>query len=81
MGFGPQHETVSDGAGGTMVQANYATGKGQSFKRWYNCQICGFSYPEDEVILDGGLAYCLKFDHYLDIDKLSAGELKFRGMG
>jgi len=79
MGFGPEHEVVSDGAGGTMIQANFATGKGQSFRRWYNCQICGFSYPEDEVILEGDAAYCLRFDHYLEIDKPTGGEMKFGG--
>ena len=78
MSFGPQYEEVDDGAGGKMIQANYATKGGYSFKRWYNCQICGLSYPEDEVILDdeSGAAYCLRFDHYLEIGKPSAGELE-----
>lgn len=67
MGFGPQHEEVSDGAGGTMVQANFATKGPHSFRRWYNCQICGLSYPEDEVVLYGGVAYCIKFKHYEEI--------------
>ena len=78
MGFGPQHEWVDDGAGGTMLQANYATKGKFSWRRWYNCQICGFSYPEDEVILDdNGAAYCLRFNHYEEIGKPSGGSFKF----
>lgn len=80
MSFGPQYETVSDGDGGTMLQCNYATKGPKSFRRHYNCQICGFTYPEDEVILDdSGAAYCLRFNHYLEIDKPTAGSLKFGG--
>ena len=78
MGFGDQYEWVSDGDGGLMLQANYATGRRHSFRRWYNCQICGLSYPEDEVTLDeGGAAYCHKFHHDEEIGRPSAGEMKF----
>ena len=82
MSFGPQYETVSDGAGGTMLQANYAPKGKFSFRRHYNCQICGFTYPEDEVVLDdSGAAYCLRFNHYEEIDKPSGGEMKFGSSG
>ncbi len=80
MGFGPQHETVDDGAGGTMLLANYASKGPQSWRRWYNCQICGFSYAEDEVVIDdSGAAYCYRFKHYEEIGKPTAGRLKFGG--
>jgi len=76
MAFGPQYEEVDDGAGGTMIQANYTSKGPASFRKWYNCQICGLSYPEDEVELDdSGAAYCYRFDHYLEIDKKSAAEI------
>ena len=78
MSFGPQHEWVDDGAGGTMLQANYATKGKFSWRKWHNCQICGFSYPEDEVVFDdSGTAYCLRFNHYEEIDKPSGGSFKF----
>ena len=80
MSFGPQHETVDDGAGGTMIQANYAPKGKKSFRRHYNCQICGFTYPEDEVILDdSGAAYCLRFNHYEEIGKPTGGSFLHGG--
>lgn len=82
MSFGPQYETVSDGAGGTMTQANYAAKGKKSFRRWYNCQICGFSYPEDEVALDdSGAAYCFRFNHDQEMGKPTGGSFLHGGTG
>ncbi len=78
MSFGPQHEIVDDGDGGTMIQANYAPKGPKSWRRHYNCQICGFTYAEDEVALDdGGAAYCFRFNHDEEIGKPTGGSFLF----
>ena len=53
------YESTGGTVSTSMVWANYATRGPYTYRKWYNCTICGFDYPEDEVILRGGLAYCL----------------------
>ena len=41
----------------TMVQANFATRKGQSFQRWHLDKISGKPYPESELVFFAGAWY------------------------
>lgn len=52
----------------TMYTVNYTTRGPARGVRWYNCKICGLSYPQDKVVLKGGAAYCTPLKHYLEMD-------------
>lgn len=49
-----------------MLEAQFAPKGRFSWRRHYVCQICGFTYPQDEVLVKGGLAYCYRFSHDQD---------------
>ena len=51
-----------------MYTVNYTTRGPSRGTRWYNCRICGLSYPKDQVVLKGGSAYCTPLKHYLEMD-------------
>jgi hypothetical protein len=50
----------------TMIEAQFTPRGRQSWRRWYNCRICGLTFPEDEVRIVNGAPYCIKFKHYLE---------------
>jgi len=52
-----------------MFEAQRATRGPYSFRKWYTCRICGFDFPEDQVVLRGGAAYCIPYNHYYEIEK------------
>ncbi len=67
------HHTVVTGTGydkdGTevsyeMYEAEFAVRKGHTFQRHYNCVICRFTYPRNEVVLRRGKAFCIPRGHY-----------------
>lgn len=61
----PKHPDV--GTDVDMIEAQF-TPKGRfSFKRHYNCAICGLTYRADKVVLRGGTPYCIPLKHYRDI--------------
>jgi len=64
------------GGSTTMIEAQFTPRGKQSWRRWYNCNICGLTYPEDEVRLIGGAAYCVKFKHYLEAEQHDAKDLE-----
>ena len=39
-------------------QATGATRGGQSFRRWHTCDVCRLDYPEDQIVMFRGKAYC-----------------------
>jgi hypothetical protein len=53
----------------------YSVGvKGKArFERWFDCAICGFSYPESELRMQRGKRVCPE-----DYDELSAEENRQR---
>jgi len=51
-----------------MYTVNYTTRGPSRGVRWYNCEICGLSYPKDKVLLKGGAAYCVPLKHYEEMD-------------
>lgn len=53
----------------TMYSSAFGTYGPARGKKWYECHVCGFSYPEDRVVLRGGVAFCRENMCYLDMDK------------
>ena len=44
----------------TMYDVQYSTTrKVWTGMKWYVCQICGFSYPQDKVRIRGDQAFCI----------------------
>ena len=46
-----------------MYQASRATRGPYSFQRWHTCRTCGFDFPESEIMLINGGAYCTRHGH------------------
>jgi hypothetical protein len=49
-----------------MLQAEFTTKGRHSFRKWYQCTVCTFSYPEDEIVFVNGAPYCTRYKHYID---------------
>jgi hypothetical protein len=64
------------GGSTTMIEAQFTPRGKQSWRRWYNCQICGLTFPEDEVRVIGEAAYCIKFKHYLEAKHIDTKDLE-----
>jgi len=54
----------------TMEEAQMGTRGPARGRRWYTCNVCGLDYPEDKVILKGGVAYCTPQQCYLDLEEV-----------
>lgn len=56
--------------GATVVLSYYDAERGTrgpySFRKWYTCHLCGFDYPEDQVMIYGGIPYCIPRRDYLE---------------
>lgn len=63
-----QYSNTSELSSTNMVEVNFTSKGRHSWRRWYQCSICGFSFPEDQVVLVGGAAYCTKYKHFLDAE-------------
>jgi hypothetical protein len=63
-----QYTNTSELSSTTMVQAEFTAKGRHSWRKWYVCTICGFSFPEDQVVLIGGAPYCTKYKHYEDAE-------------
>lgn len=50
-----------------MLEAQYGTRGPFSWRKWYVCRICANDYPEDQVVLRHGVAYCIPGRDYLDL--------------
>jgi len=59
--------TLPNGDTVTMYEATEATRGSFGWQIWDTCLICGFDYPESEVIYVNGGAYCTRFQHFRDI--------------
>lgn len=47
-----------DGNDYTVYEAESGTRGTANGKKWYTCHLCSFDFPEDEVKIIGGAAYC-----------------------
>lgn len=52
----------------TMDEAQYGTRGPALGRKWYTCVVCGLDYPEDKVMLRGGVAYCTPQKCYRDLE-------------
>ena len=52
-----------------MYEAQYVTSSPPRGERWYTCQICGLDFPESEVCVSGGAAFCYKYGCYKDMNE------------
>ena len=62
-----------DGNDYTVVEAESGTRGPASGKRWYTCHMCGFDYRRDEVVLQGGAAFCIPGGDYKLIGEQNQG--------
>ena len=60
--------TDVDGNDHEMLEVQYTTRGPARGRRWYTCHICALDFPEDQVILSGGVAYCLPYKCYEDLE-------------
>jgi formylmethanofuran dehydrogenase subunit E len=59
---------TKDGVDYEMLEARYAPKGPASGRLWYLCTICGGYFPEDEVRLKGGQAFCVPRRCYESMD-------------
>ena len=54
--------------GSGILEAQYTSYGPASGRKWFTCQICGLDYPEDEVSMQGGAAFCHENGCYKDMN-------------
>jgi hypothetical protein len=56
-----------------ILQAEFGVHGPPRDERWYVCHMCNFSYPKSEVVLKGGVAFCIPRGHYKEMNDSRAG--------
>jgi hypothetical protein len=69
--------TLSDGSSAPVYEAQFVTGREHNYERWWRCVVCGFEYPESEVSVINGAAYCHKFKHNHPAEVKGEGGVKW----
>jgi hypothetical protein len=59
--------TGNDGEEYSMYEAQFATRGPFSWQKWYTCCECLFDFPEGDVLLKDGKAYCIPNKCYEDV--------------
>ena len=65
--------TDADDVDHEMFEAQFTSRYPFSFKRWYTCHICGLDYRIDEVMLQGGIAFCIPLEDYKEMNERRQG--------
>lgn len=69
--------TLSDGTEVPQYEAQFTTKGPHRFERWWRCAICGWEFPESEVSLINGAAYCHRFHHNHPAEVKREGGIKW----
>lgn len=65
--------TDPDGVDWEMYEAQYATKGPATGEKWFNCTICGDSFPKSKMAFKGGAPFCIPHRCYLDKDEPRTG--------
>ena len=76
----PHLHPVDDGTGtgNLMYEAEFGTGEGFTFQKWYKCGRCGRVFSRKEIGFVHKKPLCLRWGHYQDAiaDKANEGTVE-----